>query len=291
MSTIKTSAKDNLAGIILMVLGAGVLLVNDAMAKLLAERFGVGQVVTLRQSGAIVIILCIVGARGRWRSLVPRNSKAQLLRGLSFLGTAWLMVTGLSLLPLPVVTAIAFSSPFVVAVLSLPILGERVSRMTWMAIAIGFVGVVVIIGPGSSAFSWVLLIPVMTSIAIGFRDLLTRYVGRWDDSLTTLFWSSVVVVALSAPIAVLGEWLPLSASDWLWFALASALNAGAHFLMIEALRRGEAAVVAPFRYSALVWSIALGWWIWGDLPTWAIAIGATVVAASGVVLVGEQQRR
>lgn len=284
------AAPDNFRGILLMIAGAAVLLLNDAVAKLLTESYPVWQVVSLRQIVALLPILLFVHYRTGWSTLRVRDWPGQLIRGASFVATAWLMVSGLNLLPLPVVTSIAFASPIFVATLSVPLLGEHVSWRRWTAIAVGFAGVLIIIRPGTTAFTWALLIPVGAAIANSLRDLMTRRVARSDSSMSILFWSSVIVIVTSAPSAFIGGWNPVAAPDWGWFLLVGLLNTGAHFLMIEAFRHGEAALVAPFRYSALLWSLIIGYLVWSDLPGPWVIVGALLVAGSGIYMIKRDTR-
>jgi len=282
-----TTASDNLRGIVLMVLAAGVLLLNDAASKLLAERYALSQVISLRHIAALLPILLYVQFRAPagWGELTIIDRKGQLIRGLCFIGSVWLMIWSVSLLPLPTVTAIAFASPLFIAALAVPILGETVGWRRWAATLVGFLGVLVIVRPGSSAFEWALLVPVAAAFVNGLRDVLTRRIARTDTSLSILFWASVIVVVTTLPLALTGTWKAVNGPDAALFLLAGLLNTGAHFLIVEALRVGQAAVISPYRYSALLWSVIIGYLIWGDLPTlWTLA-GAVILVASGVYMI------
>lgn len=282
-----TPASNNLRGIVLMVLAAGLLLLNDAASKLLTERYPLSQVISLRQFAALLPILLYVQvmAPARWGELTVVNRKGQLIRAACFVATVWLMIWSISLLPLPTVTSIAFASPLFIAALSVPMLAEPVGWRRWLATVAGFLGVLVIIRPGSTAFEWVLLVPIMAALVNGLRDVLTRRLARTDTSLSILFWSSVFVIVTNAPLALAGDWRAVGAADAGLFLLAGLLNTGAHFLMVEALRIGQAAVISPYRYSALLWSVIAGYLIWGDLPTlWTLA-GAMILVASGVYMI------
>ena len=283
-------AQGNLRGILLMLAGAAVLLLNDAVAKLLTESYSVAQVLSLRQLIALVPVLLVVHFRSGWSSLRVTDWPGQIVRGSAFIATAWLMVSSLAALPLPVVTAIAFASPLFVAALSVPLLAEHVGWRRWSAICVGFAGVLIIVRPGSTAFVWPLLLPVGAALANGLRDIMTRRVARHDSSISILFWSGLMVAATGIPSAAIGDWIWVPPTDWAWFGLVGLLNAGAHFLMIEALRHGEAALVAPFRYSALIWSVIIGFLVWGELPGLWVVAGALLVAGSGVYMIRRETR-
>jgi drug/metabolite transporter (DMT)-like permease len=282
-----SSASDNLRGIALMILAAGVLLLNDAVSKLLAERYALSQVICLRHIAALLPILLYVQFRAQagWGELTIVDRKGQLIRGICFIGSVWLMIWSVNLLPLPTVTAIAFASPLFIAALAVPMLGETVGWRRWAATLAGFLGVLVIVRPGTAAFEWALLVPVAAAFVNGTRDVLTRRLARTDTSLSILFWSSMIVIATTLPFALAGGWKAVTWPDAWLFLLAGLLNTGAHFLIVEALRLGQASVISPYRYSALLWSIMVGYLIWGDLPTLWTLLGALILIASGVYMI------
>ena len=277
-----TSAS-SLRGILAMTGGAGLLVLNDGASKYLMEHYPIGQVMCLRQVAAFLFILPYTWASVGFGTLRVVNYRGQALRaGLFVCGMVFVSLS-LHLLPLTFVTTVLFSSPMWVALMSAPILGERVRAYQWVAIAAGFAGVLLIVRPGGGDWGWIALLPVICSFFNGFRDTVTRYVSRTDSSLSMLFWSGVVVIVTSAFSAAFG-WEPLDLHGVSWFLVAGFCNAGAHFLIIEAFRLGNAAVVAPFRYSGLLWAMLIGFLVWGDVPDAAMLTGAAVVIAAGIYM-------
>jgi len=274
---------DAARGIFTMILGAGVLSMNDAVSKYLVESYPIGQILGLRQSAALLAILAYVWWKGSWRDLKINDRAGQAWRGVTHIVGAVLIVWSLSLLPIATVTAIAFSSPIVVLIFSMRLLGERVSWRRWMAVFIGFVGVLVIVRPGGVGFEWALLVPVAAAIVAGLRDLLTRRVARVDTSLSVLVWASVLIIVVSLFTIPLG-WKPLTFTASLWFIFNGLLNAAAHFLMIEALRLGDAALISPFRYTAILWATLSGFFVWHHVPDSLTMFGAALLIISGVII-------
>lgn len=266
-----------------MILGAGVLSMNDAVSKYLAESLPIGQILCLRQVAALAMILAYVWHKNRWRDLRVNDRVGQAWRGLTHVGGAALIVWSLSLLPIATVTAIAFSSPIVVLIFSMRLLGERVSWRRRGAVIIGFVGVLVIIRPGGVGFEWALLVPVAAAIVAGLRDLLTRRVAQVDTSLSVLVWASVLMIVVSLFTIPLG-WDALNLHLTIWLIINGLLNAGAHFLMIDALRLGDAALISPFRYTAILWATFSGFVVWHHLPDAYTMIGAAMLIFSGVII-------
>ena len=277
------SATSSLRGILAMTAGAGLLVLNDGVSKYLMEHYPIGQVMCLRQAAAFLFILPYTWATIGFGTLRVVNYRGQALRAGLFVGGMVFVSLSLHLLPLTFVTTVLFSSPMWVALMSAPILGERVRAYQWVAIAAGFAGVLLIVRPGSGDWGWIALLPVVCAFFNGTRDTVTRYLSRTDSSLSMLFWSGLVVIVASAFSAPFG-WKPVDAHGLTWFLVAGFCNGGAHFLIIEAFRLGNAAVVAPFRYSGLLWAMLIGYVVWGDVPDAAMLTGAAIVIAAGIYM-------
>lgn len=274
-------ASSTLKGIFAMLAGTAFLMVSDALSKHLAQSHAIGQVICLRQLASMLFIVPFAWKVAGLAALRPRNIGLQILRGLVFVGSSGFIVWSLSVLPLATVTAITFAGPIFIALMSVPLLGERVSARLWCAILLGFAGVLVIIRPGTAAFDWTLLLPLGAALAAALRDTLARLLSRTDTSVSILFWSSLILLAVTALSAPFG-WSTVDGTAAVLFLAAGAVNFAAHFLMIEAFRLARAALVAPFKYSALLWSALIGYLIWGDVPGGSLWLGAAILVASGL---------
>lgn len=278
-----------LKGISAAICGIALLIANDAVTKFLAESYPVGQVICLRQGATLLVIapyVLLVTGGGALRIV---SGAGQLARGLLFVAGTVCMVLSLSLLPLATVITILFAGPTFVAALSWPLLAERVTRHRWIAIIAGFAGVFIVVRPGAVSFEWALLIPVAGAFVTALRDIVTRRLSRTETSISILFWSSVVVTAVAATTAPFG-WQQLNGTAAAWFMAAGLLSAAAHLLMIESLRLAEAAVVAPVRYTSLIWATLFGFMFWGELPDAWVVLGAIVIVASGVYMLRVETR-
>ena len=276
-------------GIVLMIISAALLALNDTITKWLTESYPAVQVWCLRTVFVLIPILAMTIHRGAWRELRVTSWGSQALRATLFVSTTLLIVLSLESLPLPDVMAIVLASPLFVAALSMRILGERVSAERWMVVAIGFLGVLLIVRP-SGSFQWVALVPVAASLSSALRDMVTRRIGRTETSMAILFYSSLAVVLIGFALAPFFHWRAVTASAWGLLALNGALNGGAHFLMIESLRLGAAATVVPFKYSGLVWGLLLGFLVWRHIPNAWMLVGASLVALSGLYLLRLEYR-
>jgi drug/metabolite transporter (DMT)-like permease len=271
-------------GIAAMVVSALFLMLGDAISKHLMATYPVGQVIALRQGLAVLIILPWALWLGGPKLLRVVSYSGHALRAALFLTGTFLILTAIHLLPLALVTAIAFSSPLFVAMLSASLLGEKVSTRMWIAICAGFAGVLIVVRPGGGSFEWALLLPLAGAAINGLRDIVTRRLARTDHSMSILFWSTLIV-GIGGGLLAPAQWVALTPTSTLWFALSSLLNVAAHWTMIEALRLAPAAVVTPFKYTGLLWATLLGILFWNEWPDAWLLLGAAVIVAASIYMV------
>ena len=276
-------------GIAAMALAAALLSCHDAISKHLAESYPIGQLIFYRQVCSFLILAIYIGVGPGWSVLTVNSVRRQAVRAAAFIAATVLIITSVSLLPLATALSVVFASPLILAALSVPLLGERVGPHRWLAILGGFTGVLVIIRPIDPAFNWLLLVPVCAAIASALRDIATRLISRTEKPLSILFWSNVAVIGAAACTLPFGMKL-VAPVDFGWFAIAGLLNISAHFLMIYSLRMADAALAAPFRYTALVWATVLGYLIWGQMPDAWTFVGAVIIVASGLYLLMREKR-
>lgn len=278
------SAQSPSRGILAMLVGTAFLISSDAVSKHLTGHQPIGQLICVRQIASLAFILAFAWATTGLGVLRMVNVTGQVIRAILFVVTTTLVVVSLRHLPIATVTAIGFTSPIWVAALAGPWLGEKVTLRRWLAIIGGFVGVLLIIQPGSASFTWLLMLPAVLAVVSAFRDVLTRYLSRTDTAIGILFWSSLVVIAASALTLPWG-WEPITTVDAGWYLLNGLFSALAHFLMITAYRLADAALVANFRYSGQVWAIIFGALIWQHVPDALSLTGSLVIICSGIAMI------
>ena len=276
--------------LLLMSLGIALITANDAASKFLVQTHPVGQVIGLRQAATLLVLIPYVMFFSRWSALRVVNWNGQIVRGVLFLIGSVFIVWSLGELPLATAITMLFASPIFMVVLSAPLLGERIGRHRWIAVLGGFAGVLIIMRPGGEAFQWALLLPVLGALVNALRDVLTRKLSRTETSIAILFWSNIILMAGGLASAPFG-WAPVSATAALWFLAAGIFNGTAHFCIIEALRTGEASVVAPVRYTALLWAAVIGFVVWGELPDFWLWVGAAVIVGSSLYMIRGERRR
>jgi len=266
-----------------MIAGGALLTANDAVLKWLTGGYSTGQIMFIRGLFVFIPISYFVWRAGGIRCLRIVSVKGQAWRALLVVAGTFCFVTGLSYLPLADAVAIAFAGPLFITALASAFLKEIVGWRRWMAVFIGFMGVLIIIRPTGEAIQWAALLPLTASFTGAIRDIVTRHIAPGEQSATILVVTTTAVCLAGLTTAPFG-WAAVAMDDLGLFALSGLLLGSAHFLMIETFRYAEAAMVAPFKYSTIIWATALGFLIWGDIPDGWTLVGSVVVVASGIYI-------
>ena len=273
----------SLRGVLCMLGGALSLTINDAMAKYLTQSYPVGQVMALRGLSIIMLLIAFLFFMNNLKALKIFSWKGHLLRAGTMTGSTFFFITGLSLLPITDAIAIAFVAPILSAILGVIILREAVSWKRWVAIFVGFFGVIIILQPASDAFKIAAIAPMGAAAFGAARDVITRAISGSENSLSILFTSMLMITVAGFLTYPLG-WSAVKLSH-IWIFITSSLLVGlAQYLMIEAFRLGEVALISPFKYSSLLWATLISLVIWDDLPSKNVVLGAFILILSGIYL-------
>ena len=277
-------------GITFTILGGALLTTNDAVLKWLTSDYPVGQLMFIRGLFVFLPVMLIVWRAGGFGLIRVNSLRDQSLRA-SFAFTGdFCFITGISFLPLADALAITFAGPLFVTALAPPMLGETVGWRRWSAVLVGFAGVVVMLRPGAEAVQWAALFPLGASLAGALRDLTTRQMAGRETSVSIMCFSTAVIILAGLCTWPFG-WAPLVLEDLGLMALSGMLVGGAHYLLIERFQWAEAALLAPFKYTNMIWAILFGFVIWGDLPDAWTTTGATIVIVGGLYIIRRESRR
>ena len=276
--------------IIAMLLGAAVLTTNVAVLKWLTNSYHVGQILFCRGIFISLPLAFLIWKAGGLKSLRSVNPKGHAVRAVLVIVGIFLFVSGLAYLPIADAIAISFAGPLFITALAQPLLGEHVGWRRWSAVLTGFIGILLIVRPGGGVVQWAVLFPLTASLAGALRDLLTRHLSSQETTVAILF-STTLGVILASLVTIPFVWVPVPLVDWGWFALSGFLVGFAHFLMIETFRYGEATLVAPFKYSGVIWAGLLGYLIWGDIPDFITIVGVSILVLSGIYILHREQIR
>jgi len=218
-----------------------------------------------------------------------RNLKLQILRSILLVASTLTFWLALMFLPLADCVVILFVSPLLVTMLAAPLLGEFVGAHRWVAVILGFIGVLVVMRPGFTIFDWVSMLPLITALLYAGVQISTRILGRTDGALTTLLYSSAGGGILCT-IGVLFFWVTPSPQQWFILVWLGLLGAVGHYLMIKAFELAPASLLAPFDYTTLIWATLLGFVVFGDLPDAWTVMGAFIIISSGLYLIRRESR-
>jgi len=245
-------------------------------------------VVCFRYGIASAYVTILLWRMGGARLLVTRHRKLHAMRGLLLLGAAGFNFFALNYLQLAQTSAITFSNPLIVCVLSPWLLGERVGLRRWIAVIVGFIGVLIIIRPGTAGFHWAMAASVLSALCGALYQIATRHVGLHDQALTSLFYMTLTGALGAVPLALV-DWQTPLAWQWGLLGLAAIFGTCGHYMLTEAHRRAPASVLAPFVYVQIIPMIVIGFLVFGDVPDgWTLAGGLVVIASGLYVLYRER---
>jgi drug/metabolite transporter (DMT)-like permease len=280
-----------LTGILLMCGAVACFACLDSIAKYLGRHMDVLEVVWARYTSAFLLALILSNPFTRPALMRTKRPVLQILRSSVLLGSTALNFIALKYLQLDQALAIVFSTPFMVAALAGPTLGEWVGPRRWAAIGVGFIGVLVVTRPGFGAIHPAALISLGSAACYALYAIATRLLSRTDSNETTLFYSNLVGAVAMLPVLPFVWTPPESALIVFLMVLIGALASVGHYLLIVAHRLAPASVLSPFMYTQLVWAISLGYLVFSDVPNaWTIA-GTGVVVASGLYLLHRERVR
>lgn len=272
----------NRTAIVFMLLAMACFIFNDMMAKLASDDLGTGQVIFIRGLIASPVMVLIAWWKGAFREFARIVHKTVLWRTAGEVTATALYLTALFNMPIANATAILQTVPLATTAGAALLLGERVGFRRWSAIAIGFAGVLLIVRPGSDGFTIWSLFALGSVGAILLRDLSSRILPRNTPVLGVAALSAVSVTVLGGIMVLFGEWRPVSAGSLLYLTGSAFFLLGAYNFILLAMRSGDVSLVAPFRYTILLWAIVIQIVVFGIWPDTLTLTGSAVLVAMGL---------
>jgi drug/metabolite transporter (DMT)-like permease len=274
-----------LLGIALVLAGFFCFSVIDTCAKWLSlAGLPTGEVVFVRYAGQFVLVLALFAPSAGAGLVRTRRLGTELVRALCLLASTAANFYAITILPLTVTASISFTMPLIICAISIPLLGEKVGWRRWLAILVGFAGVMIIVRPGSEAFHPVVLISLAGVTAVAVYFLLTRRLAGIDASTTQQFYAAGVSTLAIAPFAINGWVWPADGPTWAAFGMIGVAALVGHQLITVAHRYAPASVLAPFNYALILFLGASSWLIFGEPPDIYVFIGAPIVIGSGLYI-------
>jgi drug/metabolite transporter (DMT)-like permease len=274
-------------------MGLGVLLfgVADASVKWLTTGYSTWQILAVGRVPALIVAIGLTWrATGSPFKVKTSYFRFHALRSVLIMATGYTFFEGLRFLPLVDCIAIAFAAPLFVTALSGPLIGERVGPRRWAAVGVGFIGVIVALiaspGPTGNFFTHLNFGAVLVLASAFFYSLtlitLRRISGK-DSSHNILFHTSTATLVIVCPLAAM-DWNWPNPADWGVLLLQGGSSAVAQLCMIKAFRSGEASMLVPLEYTALIWAAFFGWSIWNEIPTLQTLAGAAIIIAANLYI-------
>lgn len=278
-----------LAGIVLTVASMLLFALMDGVSKHLIGTYSFVQIMWLRY-----LLFVAFGVVVAWRSGLAATVRTtrpwrQLVRSAVLIVETMTFLAAFKFLALADAHAIAAVAPLIGTVLAALVLGEAVGPRRLAAVAVGFLGVVIIVRPGAGVFDLAALIPLFAALLFAIYQVMTRALAQADGPATMLLYTGVVG-AVALTVAVPFSWRPPTTGDWLLLVLVGVLGTAAHWLLILALTKAQASVIQPFTYALVVWAVIVGFVGFGDFPdAWTFGGGAVVIASGVYVIVRERE--
>ena len=269
-------------GVILMLVGMALFSLNDAMGKWLVASYTVGQVLLIRSLAALVVLLPFLWSFGFLRLFAVERPGLQALRVLFATAEVFCFYLAVRDLPLADVMTFWLAAPIYVAAVSPFLLGERVGARRWIAIGLGFVGVLIALAPSGSVSGTATLAAMIGSACFAAMVVTGRTLRGTPDT-ALVFWQ-LVGAGLAGALTVPFAWSNPTPPDWALLSLLGVVAMLAHICVTRALKLADAALVAPLQYTLLPWAILLGWLFFGDTPSPAMLLGGLIIVIAGLVL-------
>ncbi|MEX4007877.1 MAG: DMT family transporter [Neoaquamicrobium sediminum] len=285
------SLSPNLRASLFIVISMAGFTINDAITKTLVGSMNQGQVMLVRGLFATLMIGALAWSQGALRN--PRQAAHPMvaLRVTGELVATVLFLIALTRMPLANISAVLQALPLAVTMGAALFFGETVGWRRWLAIAAGFTGVMIIVRPGLEGFNAYSLVALVCVLFCAVRDLATKQIPDEVPSLLVSTLTSAAITIVGAfLIPIFGGWTPMTTGEVGLLAAAAVLVLVGYQFIIMAMRLGDISFVAPFRYTALIWAILLGYLIFGDIPDGIMILGASIVVGSGLYTLYRERR-
>lgn len=267
---------------------------NDALVKYVSQTLPSMQLIFIRAAFATLLLLVVAQAMGALtvaglRAMAQRRVVARA--GLDALGT-FTYLTSLFHLPIGNATAINMATPLVITLMAVIAFKEKVGTARWLAVATGFAGVLLIVQPSAGGFNAYALLCLVGTLFHAARDLSTRTIAASTPSILITLATALAVLLMAAVLTVLQGWQAPNTQQLLLLAAAALFLSLGYFFVITSMRAGEISVIAPFRYTGLLFALVLGWLVWGEVPNALAWAGIALLVGAGLyVLHGERRAR
>ncbi|MGR3289964.1 MAG: DMT family transporter [Paracoccaceae bacterium] len=278
-----TTMSNNMRGSLLMLASMAAFVFNDVCMKALSDEIPLFQAVFIRGIGSSIVLYLLVKNLGGFDFRYSRQDWWLIvLRTVAEIAAAYFFLTALFNMPIANATAILQALPLSVTLAGAVFLGEAVGWRRMIAILIGFVGVMLIVQPGTNGFNTYSIYALLAVVSVTVRDLAVRKLSMDVPSLNVALIGALAVTVFAGLASFSEQWVSPSLLAWAQLAGASVFIIGGYVFSIMTMRVGDISAITPFRYTSLIWALLLGFIIFGEWPNSVALLGATIVVATGV---------
>tara|TARA_B110000467_G_scaffold155132_1_gene167120 strand:- start:243 stop:1127 length:885 start_codon:yes stop_codon:yes gene_type:complete len=280
---VATRVQNPRLGIALLCTGVAFFGIGEACVKILSKDYDILQVVWARYVFHALVFLLIFSRTGIFSQMRTSRPFLHLARSITLMLGTVSFFTALIYLSLPEAVAINFAAPLLVTALSIPFLGEKVGPRRWVAIFVGFLGVLVIIRPGLGVMHWAAFLPLITAVCYASYQIMTRIAGRTEDTKTSLFWTSAVgCIVMSCIVPFV--WKSPDATAWAIMVATGTLFGFGHYLLIRAFEVAGVSTLSPFLYTQIAWVTIISIIVFEQVPDEYSILGTCIVIGSGLYI-------
>jgi drug/metabolite transporter (DMT)-like permease len=272
----------NIIGITAMCAAMALFVANDTLVKLAAKELPTHQILFVRGLLASALIGAAVIQQGLYRNLAGTVNPLVLARCLVEVFVAYTFIAALAVLALADITAILLLSPLMITVIAAFVLKETVRWRRWSAVLVGFVGMLLVVKPGGSAFQSAAILALLSTTAVAIRDVITRRIPAEIPTLIIAASGIAIMTATGGLLSLASPWIPVSNQTLVYLAGAAIMVLLGNVAIIMAFRDVDISAVSPFRYTVIVWAVIAGIFVFGDMPTPTGWIGIALIVCSGL---------
>jgi drug/metabolite transporter (DMT)-like permease len=262
---------------------------NDALVKRVSEDLPAGQLICIRGVLASLLVWLVVSVGRHPVSIRQLTSRWVLGRAVVDATASLLYLIALFNMPLGNAMAIGMASPLFITLLAVWLLGERVDRLRWIAIAVGFGGVLLVVKPSAEGFNAWSLLALFATFLHGVRDLATRRIPAQVSSMLITLSTAFTVCVFAGVLSLFQGWRPVSLHSLMLLAVASVLLASGYLAVIASVRTGDLSTVAPFRYTGLLVGLVVGYLVWDEIPSLSSWMGIVLLIVAGLYLLRRER--
>jgi drug/metabolite transporter (DMT)-like permease len=273
--------EDRRKAVLLFVTAITLLATMDMIVKFASSSLSTPQIMWGRYVAQLMAMILIVGPAGILSCVRSKVPGLHVVRALLLFAANFAFMAALRYLPLTEANMVGFASPLLLTALTYPVLGEKVGISRWAAVIAGFVGVVIVLQPGTAVFHWAALLPLLMAICAAFYHVLTPIVARTEDPVISIYFLGIIG-AFAMSLVVPLYWTQPDVLGWAMLFVIGVLGTIGHLLIVRAFGHAPASMLAPFFYVHLIWAVIYGWLIFGDLPGLATIIGGALIIVSGI---------